>query len=133
MRIPYILELTFERIAKCVGQDRDAIFRAFAVADADGSFFGVQVFDTQPQRFHQPQSAAIVEAGDEPEAAVELSEHPSDFGAGEDDWQSLGSMRTYHSSQPWQVDLQHLFIEKQQSCERLGLCCGGDMSLTGKM
>ena len=42
-----------------IGQGRDAVFFAFAIADGDGFVFKVNIFDAQSDTFHQAQSGAV--------------------------------------------------------------------------
>src|SRR5204862_7038014 len=63
-------------------QHRDAISSALGVAHSDASVAKVDVFDSQPNAFHQPKSTAVKESCHQPCGAVQMSENLMDFVAG---------------------------------------------------
>ena len=61
------------------------ILRALPIVDGNLRIGKVEVFDAQPDTFHQPQPSPIEQARHETRRPVELAEHLGDFLLGQHD------------------------------------------------
>jgi hypothetical protein len=66
MTLLHPLEVQPERLAHSCGPHRDPVFRALAVTHQNLAAGKVDMLDAQPQRFHQPEPAAVEPARDQP-------------------------------------------------------------------
>ena len=72
------------------GEDGDAIFGAFAIADDNLVLGKIDILDAQTQTFHEAKAAAIEELGHEEMNAGHVGENPLHFVPREDSGQALG-------------------------------------------
>jgi len=114
------------------GQHGDAILVAFSAADNDLVGREVDVFDAEPCAFQQPEASAVQQNGHPPRGAVKPLDDSADFLAGQDDRKALRALGSHDIVEPWQVDLEDVSIQKQESAERLVLGGRGDVLLDGQ-
>jgi len=126
-------QVGLQGFAELVGQHSHAVFHAFAVPDEDLALAEVQVFDAQAEAFHQPEAAAVEEAGHQQIVAGQLAKNGMHFVFGEDDRQTLGLFSADDVERLVYADLQDFAVEEEKGAEGLGLGGGGDLFLDGQM
>jgi hypothetical protein len=112
MAISHQRELPSQVVVKAVGQDSNPVLRALTISDEEDAALELDILEPQAQRLQQPQAASVKQAGDEVVLAIELAKHATGFLFGENNWYSFWPPGAYHSAEPWQVHLQHVFVEK---------------------
>lgn len=126
-------EMSLQRRFERLRQHRQAIFRAFAIADGDLIIMKIDVFDAQSHTLHQSQAGAVEQAGHQPERAIEAAENRLDFGFCEDEGQLGRRFRVGNIAEPVQRLFENIFIEKQDGAEGLILGSGGDVAVDSQM
>jgi hypothetical protein len=127
------LKLPSQWIDQRVWQYGYPVLGAFAIAHGQHAALQVHVLDSQAERFEDTKAAAIEQARHQVKMAIKLGQHTPDLGARQDDGQPFRPGCANDSSQPRQAHFQHVFVQKQQGGQRLGLSCRSDMSLSGEM
>ncbi|HEY0323910.1 MAG TPA: hypothetical protein VGC66_23385 [Pyrinomonadaceae bacterium] len=96
---------SFEVVSECLGerlrQDSAPVLLALAVTHDDLAIVEVQVFDSEADTFHQPQSSAVEQACHEIVCAGHLSQHPFDFINSEDDRDAPGAFCALDACNQW--------------------------------
>ena len=118
---------------KRLRQDRHAIFRALAISNEHDASLEVDVLEAKPQCFHQSKPAAIHKRCNQPVRALELIEHQSHFGSGQNYREALRARCAYHATQPRHIRLQHAFVQKQNCGQGLCLRSRRHMAFAGQM
>jgi len=126
------VEVAPEVVLDCRRQHRPAVLVALAASNHDQVGAEIHVLHAETTALENAEAGAIEEAGHEPRWAGEPLEHGPHLVAGENDWQSLGSLCAHDVVEPRQVDRQHVTIEEQERAQGLVLGGGGDASLDGE-
>src|SRR5213593_504173 len=100
-------------------QHRHSVLVAFAAADEDLVGAKVHVLNAEAATFQHAKPGAVEQARHEPGRSVEPLKHRAYFVACEHDGEALGSTSAYDLVEPWQLDFEHLAIEKEQCAQRL--------------
>lgn len=115
------------------GEDGDAVFGAFAVADDDLVLGEVDVFHAQAEAFVEAESGAVEDLDDEEGNPGELGQDALDFCAGEDDREALGFFGHDRANGLFDRPLQDMVVKEKDSAESLILGGGSDVLVNGKM
>lgn len=75
----YVLDMKPKGLMQAVGEDGEAVIFSFSVADDDLAVVEVDVFDAEAHGFHDAESAAVHDLGDEFGCAGEAGDEAFDF------------------------------------------------------
>jgi len=95
-------------------QHRNAVLPALAVADRDLLIIEIHVLDPELEAFAQPQTRSVQQTGHQPLRPVQAPKecpHLLDRQYHRHAHRALGTLDLVH---PWQLQLEHRAVEKQQ-------------------
>ena len=119
---------------QAIGEHSDTIVFALAIADDDLVVSKVQIFDTQPQDFHQAQAGAVHDLGKQAENAIQPVDHFFGFLFGQDGRNVFRFLRANGADNGLiQLHIQDVAIEKEDGAEGLILSGGSYFSLQGEV
>ena len=121
------LEMSLQWLPQAVGQDREPILAAFALADDDPPVGEVQVLHPQCQAFMQAQTRTVDQLGHEFVEALHLREQPLDLLHGKDDRKPPWTWSADKLAEVTQGQAQHLVVHEEQRIERLVLRTGREL------
>ena len=115
------------------GEDRDAVLQPLAIADGNLKEVEIEVLDAQAQAFHQAQTAAVQEAGEQEVRPGQVGEQALDLGAAEDGWDAARAAGADVLEGQGDLGTQHVAVEEEQGGEGLILGRCGDLHLDGQV
>ncbi len=86
----YISEMVFQRSDQRIRQDGDSILLTFPISHYNLPIIKINILDTQPQAFRQPQAGPIGEAQYQPVGSLRASQNFTDFASEEHDREMQG-------------------------------------------
>ena len=113
-------------------QHRHSILKTFAFAHRQLVSLEIQVLDSQPHAFHQPQACAVEQLGHQLESAGDPGEQAL-LVARQHDRQPLGPFGPLDLAQLAQLLVQHFPVKKEQRVECLVLRGGGHLARHGQV
>ena len=117
-----------------IGEDGKAVILTLAISHDNLMVVEVNVFHAQAHTFHDAQSAAVHDLGDEFVRSHEAREEPLDFVFGEDGGDGFGALRAKSGELEFvEFDVKDVSVEEEDGAEGLILCGGGDLLFGGKM
>lgn len=113
-----------------VGEHGDAVVVALAVADDDLMVVEVYILDAQAHGFHDAQTTAVHDLGDEFLHAGQVIYHSFDFVFGEDGGDGSSTLRAEFVEGGFvNVNVKNVAIEKEEGAENLILGGGGNFPM----
>jgi len=133
VQAPDLLKMFLEGFDQRLGQDGNVVLLAFAVADGDSAVSQVQVLDAQAEAFHQAQTTAVKELGDEEVSAGEVGGEGLDLLAGEDGGRAFRFLSAEGGDGFGDWAAQDFAVEEQDGLEGLIPGGGGDLFVDGQV
>ena len=121
-----LVEMLLEGITQRPRKDRLPVLSTLAVPDHEHPAAELDVLDAQGQAFVQPETAAVHEGRDQPEAAAKAAEHRADLLPRQDDRQAHGALGARGVGEAVQLPLEHCLEREQEGAEGLVLGGGAD-------
>jgi hypothetical protein len=84
----------------------------FAIADGQLMVGKIEILNPQAHALHQAQATAIQQLSHQLIGAFQLTEHGVDLGTGEDHWHTCRALSAWDGVEGWQLNVQHLTVEK---------------------
>lgn len=82
----YVLEVKLKGLDEGVGENSEAVVFAFSIPDDNLMMVEVYIFDAQTHGFHEPQTAAVHDLGNEFVGSCEVGNEALDFIFRENRW-----------------------------------------------
>src|SRR6478672_8548116 len=105
--------MTAQRFTEIYWKHCDAVFPAFRVSHSDLCERKIDVFDSQTNAFHQPQSATVQQASHQLRYAVKMRENFLYLTARQNHRQLRRLFCAFDFFQPADLVLEDLFVEKK--------------------
>jgi hypothetical protein len=116
-------ELRLQRLDQVLGQYRDAVFPALAVAHQQLAALELDVLDAQAKRFEQPHARAIQQRGHQAGGARHFSQQRAHLGRRQQHHrQASRGLGRHHIVEPGQLHRQHLASWPPAPAARSGEC-----------
>lgn len=116
-----------------LGKQGHPVPSSLPVPDPDLPTFEIDVLDPQPRAFQEAEPRAVQERPHEPWRTGQVIEDPGHLGAGEDDRKPGRPPGSHQAVEPFELDPQHLAVEKQDRAQGLVLGRRADVPLDGEM
>lgn len=133
MQRTYPSKVRPERVNEVLWQQCDAVLLPLGIANHELLVAKVDVLDSQPQALEQAQARSVDESGHQPRCALQLTQHGPHFLARRHYRQAPRLLGSLDIAQPWQLDLQHISIKKQDRTQSLILGGRRNVALTGEI
>lgn len=122
-----VLQVAFERHHELVRKRHDANLAALSISYENSSVVEVEIFNPYTHAFKEPQSRAVLQAGDQPVSALELSQNDGDFGRREYHGYALQALGPHDAGTFAKGAFKNVAIQEDQCIERLILRGRGDL------
>ena len=107
-------EMLVQGFDQALGQHRDAVARAFAVAHYDLPVGEIHVLYAQRQALDLPQPRAVEQARHQPRRAPRAGEQAPDFGLAQHRRDAHRTLRADQIAEPGELDPEHRAVEKDE-------------------
>ncbi len=118
---------------QCLGQHRDPVLGAFAIADHDQGLGEIQVFDPEADTFGEAQAAAVEQLAHQLIGEGEEAEDGFDFIFGEHCGQAFGAFSAQRVEGQLDLQQEHFLVEEEEGAEGLVLGRGSDIQVHGEV
>ncbi len=129
----YAFEMMQEGSSKFVREDSTSVFESFSMPDEDLHIVEIEVFNAKPEGFHESEAGSIEELGYEERCAGKVRQEAGYFNRREDDGQVAGLFGSDESIGQVEVDVEDMFVEKEDSIAGLILGRACDVAIDGKV
>jgi hypothetical protein len=102
-----------QRVVERRGEHRDPVLATFSCPHDQFTALERQILHPQPDRFHQPQPAAVEEARHEPRGTLQLRKERTDLRPAQHDRQPAVRRRA-SDIEPRQLDVENVAVEEEE-------------------
>jgi hypothetical protein len=124
--------MRLQRPAEPIRQDGDAFSHTFTFSNGDLAIPKIDILYAQPETFEQAQTASIEEVGHDSVISLQMGENRASFGSRKDDGK-LGRAANALDVDKFELPIERLLVEEEQSAESLVLGGGRNVGINGEM